>query len=333
MPPPRLAERLLRRVLPALICPVVFSLASARMIAKPDLRQVLASQGGRGSTATTKGRSVLVVAHVALAVILLTASSLAFKSIRGAFSQPLGMTVDRLLIFGMEFNDAIYPDLPGARPAADTARDALTGARADAAAVLGVSLRAGSWWAEGTDGSAVISEATARRYFDGVTGAVGRHLSLADGGGRAVYQVVGVATDIANTDRTEAPPPRAWIPMPPPTRRMTFIVEGHDPASVAADVRRVAATVAPAVPIEGLGTFSEALVRAERSDYLGLLVGLAGGVGVGFTMGSMLFGTSPADPATLGAVSAMLVAVALAATALPAWRASRIDPAVALRAE
>ena len=66
---------------------------------------------------------------------------------------------------------------------------------------------------------------------------------------------------------------------------------------------------------------------------VGLIVGLVGGVGVGFTMGSMLFGTSPADPATLSAVSLMLVAVALLATALPAWRASRIDPMVALRAE
>ena len=37
-----------------------------------------------------------------------------------------------------------------------------------------------------------------------------------------------------------------------------------------------------------------------RIGLLGLTVGLAGGVGVGFAMGSVLFGTSPADPATLG---------------------------------
>lgn len=423
----------------ALICPLVFSLASARMIAKPDLRHVLASQGGRGATATTKGRSVLVVAQVALAVIMLTASSLAFKSIRGAFGQPLGMTIERLLIFGMEFNDAIYPDLPGARAAADTTRDALaavpgvtrvtavsslpvlgdqgpttivvddqalpagaptpslviTGARADAAATLGVSLRAGNWWAEGTERSAVISEVAARRYFDGVAAAVGRHFSVAEGDGRAVYQVVGVASDIANTDRSDAPPARAWLPMLSTTRRMTFVVETRDPAALAADVRRIAAAVAPAVPIENLQTFTDALDRAERSDYViigvlggfslvalllatsglfgvvsytvaqrtaefgtrmalgasawdvvrlvarqslglvvvGLVVGLAGGIGVGFTMGSMLYGTSPADPATLSSVAVMLAVVTLMATALPAWRASRIDPVTALRAE
>ena len=423
----------------ALICPVVFSLASARMIAKPDLRRVLAAQGGRGSTATMKGRSALVVAQVALAVILLTASSLAFKSIRGAFGQPLGMTVDRLLIFGMEFNDAVYPDLPAARAAAAATRDALaavpgvtrvsavnalpvlgdigltaitvdeqlsqpgeptptaivTGGLADAAGTLGVSLRAGSWWVEGTSGGAVISETAAERYFDGVERAIGRHLSLQVDDARAVYQVVGVSTDIANTDRTAAAPPRVWIPMLPSTRRMTFIIEGGDPAALATGVRTVAASVVPAVPVENLRTFTEAIRRAEASDYViigvlggiaivalllatsglfgvvsytvaqrtaefgtrmalgasawdvvrlvarqslglllvGLTVGLAGGVGVGFAMGSLLYGTSPMDPATLSGVAVLLVMVTLIATALPAWRASRIDPMTALRSD
>jgi putative ABC transport system permease protein len=66
---------------------------------------------------------------------------------------------------------------------------------------------------------------------------------------------------------------------------------------------------------------------------IGLPIGLAGGIGVGFMMKSMLFGMSPADPMTLIGVVVLLTIVTVIATALPAWRASRIDPVVALRAD
>ena len=66
---------------------------------------------------------------------------------------------------------------------------------------------------------------------------------------------------------------------------------------------------------------------------VGLLVGLAGGVAVGFAMRGMLHGTSPADPLALAGVTGLLAVVALIATAIPAWRASKIDPIVALRNE
>jgi putative ABC transport system permease protein len=423
----------------ALICPVVFSIASARLIVRPDLREVLATQGGRGSTAKMRGRGALVVAQVALAVVMLTASSLAMRSIRAAFGQPLGMTVDRLLIFGMEFNDAVYPDPAAARAAVTAARESLaamagvtrvtavsalpvlgdpgmiaitvddrvvapgestpmavvTGARADAPTTLGVGLRGGRWWTEGSTNEAVISQTTATRYFDGVDRAIGRHFSIQSGDARPVYQIVGVSTDVANTNRASLPPARVWIPMLPETRRMTFIVEAQDPGALSSGVRSVAASVAPTIPIENLQRFTEAMQRSESSDYviigtlggfsivalllatsglfgvvsytvaqrtpefgtrmalgasawdvirlvarqslglaaIGLIVGLAGGVAVGFAMGSLLFHTSPADPVTMAAVAALLTLVSLLATALPAWRASRVDPVIALRSE
>ena len=66
---------------------------------------------------------------------------------------------------------------------------------------------------------------------------------------------------------------------------------------------------------------------------IGLAIGLAGGIGIGFAMKSLLFGLSPSDPLTIGSVVALLSIVTITATALPAWRASRIDPVIALRIE
>ena len=59
--------------------------------------------------------------------------------------------------------------------------------------------------------------------------------------------------------------------------------------------------------------------------------GCAGALAVTPVVGSLLIGVSPNDPAGLAVVSLLLAAIALAATWLPAWRASAVDPVVALR--
>jgi ABC-type antimicrobial peptide transport system permease subunit len=65
--------------------------------------------------------------------------------------------------------------------------------------------------------------------------------------------------------------------------------------------------------------------------------GIALGIGVALVltrvMAALLFGVGPMDPATYAAVSGTLGAVALLATYLPAHRASRVDPVVALRSD
>jgi len=85
---------------------------------------------------------------------------------------------------------------------------------------------------------------------------------------------------------------------------------------------------------------------AQRRDVLRLVVGegaklaaigIAVGVALSFTltrlMASLLFGVTPADPLTFACVAAVLAAVALLASYIPARRAMRVDPMVALRYE
>jgi len=65
----------------------------------------------------------------------------------------------------------------------------------------------------------------------------------------------------------------------------------------------------------------------------GILVGLAVAAALTRVMASLLFGVSTTDAATFGAVPALLAGVAFAATVIPAWRATSVDPMVALREE
>jgi ABC-type antimicrobial peptide transport system permease subunit len=66
---------------------------------------------------------------------------------------------------------------------------------------------------------------------------------------------------------------------------------------------------------------------------IGLAVGLTGSLVTTGLLRGLLFGVAPHDPMTLGAVAAIIGAVGVAACLLPAVRAAKVDPAVALRAE
>ncbi|HKA36475.1 MAG TPA: ABC transporter permease [Thermoanaerobaculia bacterium] len=66
---------------------------------------------------------------------------------------------------------------------------------------------------------------------------------------------------------------------------------------------------------------------------LGIAVGLLASIAAGRLLAGLLFDVRPFDPPILGAAALFLLAVAAAASAVPAFRASRVDPMTALRAE
>ena len=70
-----------------------------------------------------------------------------------------------------------------------------------------------------------------------------------------------------------------------------------------------------------------------RLTLIGIGVGLAGAVIAARALGALLYGVRPTDPVTLVAVAGLLCAVALLAAYLPARRAARLDPVVALRSD
>jgi putative ABC transport system permease protein len=421
----------------ALMCPLLFTLAPARTLLRTDTREVLAQGGGRGTTASLRGRGALVVAQVALAVILLTASGLAVRGVVGLYTEPTGMQTGGVLTFTLDFDDVQYPAPALARAAAEATREAVASlpgvtavamtnalpilgaeamvglsvdeasrapddakptvvagsATAELGSVLGLNLLAGQWWTEASTDVAVVSRETATRYLGGVERAVGQSVTLSGG---SPVRIVGVVNDVISGESTAMVPPRMWTPLPSTTRRLSFVVKAQgDPSVLTSSVRGVVVKTAPAVPLENLQMLNEALRVAASSDYviigvlagfavlalilaatglfgvvsyaaaqrtaefgtrmalgasafdvvrlvarqslallaIGLAIGLAGGVGVGFAMKSALFGLSPLDPITIGGVVMLLTIVTLVATAIPAWRAGRIDPISALRAE
>ena len=75
------------------------------------------------------------------------------------------------------------------------------------------------------------------------------------------------------------------------------------------------------------------LNQGLRTIFIGVAIGIAGSLALTRTLESLLFGVTPTDPLTFGGVTLLLVGAALLACFIPARRATKVDPMVALRYE
>ena len=88
-----------------------------------------------------------------------------------------------------------------------------------------------------------------------------------------------------------------------------------------------------ALGADSTGLRNMIVAQAMKLATAGIVIGLAAAYGLTRLMATMLFGVKPADPLVLGSVAVLLGAVAFLASYLPARRAIRINPVVALRYE
>jgi putative ABC transport system permease protein len=79
--------------------------------------------------------------------------------------------------------------------------------------------------------------------------------------------------------------------------------------------------------------FRGVMIDGLKLAVVGVMLGVAGAVVVTRSLTALLFDVAPNDPLVLAGTTAVLLTVAALATFIPAWRATRVEPMVALRAE
>jgi predicted permease len=98
---------------------------------------------------------------------------------------------------------------------------------------------------------------------------------------------------------------------------------------VARRSKEIAIRLALGAPV---GSLRWRVIRdAVRLALGGIVIGLLGAMAIGGTIAGLLYDTEPSDPLALGLVAALLLAVAIVASVVPAQRATRIQPVTALR--
>jgi ABC-type antimicrobial peptide transport system permease subunit len=88
-----------------------------------------------------------------------------------------------------------------------------------------------------------------------------------------------------------------------------------------------------ALGAQRMNVLSMVLSDGARMTFVGVAIGFVAALGLTRLMRNMLFGVKPTDPLTFVAVAFLLCVIALLACYLPAHRATKVDPIVALRYE
>jgi len=73
------------------------------------------------------------------------------------------------------------------------------------------------------------------------------------------------------------------------------------------------------------------LVQGLRLGLAGIALGAVAAVALTRLIATMLYRVSPTDPKTFAAISLLFLAVTVAATLIPAWKAAKVDPVTALK--
>jgi predicted permease len=206
----------------------------------------------------------------------------------------------------------------------------------------------------------VINETLARRLWPGEE-AIGKHLAMRDD--EAMTEVVGVVKDGKYHTLGEAPVPVVFCGELP-AARILVVRTGGDDRLLLDEIRRAVPIVDPLMAATEVQTIEQHMalplfpartvgwllgvsgVLAVVMTTIGLFgviayvvsqrrheIGLCAAFGAARLLSPLLYGIGANDPATMGAVVIGLSAVALLACYLPARRATRVEPSIALRYE